>query len=154
MSESDHTDAPHPILRGEFTVINNRVHVHEPKATATHAMAAIHQAMVLELSCLNVPNIHVTPEPEEFEDTADYMVRVAQVMDRWLKAVGEEVKSNSMVRTDLTRFEDQFFSAVEGNATFEAQRSAEAIRHEREEYPTETDYAREQRWLDSLAPGA
>lgn len=142
MSDHDQTEPPHDILRGEFTVIGNRLHVHQPQATAKHALAVIHQQMVLELSNMTVPRIHVDPEPEEFEDTADYILRVSQVMDRWLKAVGEEVRSNACVRVDLTVFEEQFEGAVQGNATHECDRVAGALHAERAEYGVETDYRR------------
>jgi hypothetical protein len=138
---SDH-DQPHNVLRGEFTAIGNRLHVHEPQATATHALAVAHQQMVLELSCIAIPRIFVDPEPEEFEDAADYLIRVAQVMDRWLRAVGDEIKSNASTKVDLKYFEDQFVSAINGWSTAEADKAAAALREERDSYSSDTDYRR------------
>jgi hypothetical protein len=99
--------------------------------------------LVNQLSFVAVPKIHVSPFPEEFEDVADYILRMTQVFDRWLKAVGEEVQANALGRIEMDCFERSFTDAVEGNATFVCDKIAEDYRIERDEYASETDYRRD-----------
>lgn len=142
------TDETHNILRGTFSVINNRVHVTAPQVTATHELAKLHQAMVLEVSSIIAPKLPLNPEPEDFENVADYLIRFAQAVDRHVKAVGEEAKANASTKINLHYFEEQLEMALNGWATAELDKAANALR---EQCGDDID---EERWLNSTAPGA
>lgn len=86
-----------------------------------------HNTMIFRLAALIPPRIYVNPDPCEFENTADYLCDVARIVDQWLLAVGREVNSNTSVRIDMSLFTDQVLGAVEGNATYECTRAAEAL---------------------------
>ncbi len=107
------------------------------KAAATRRpsspMAKAHRTLVEDLALIAVPHFDVCPEAEQFEDVADYMLRVAAVCDRWLLEIGQEIKANATEGVDLKDFTEQFRGALEGNATFYCDRNAEALRHEQDE---------------------
>jgi hypothetical protein len=116
------------LLHGEFTEI---------PVTAlsvpinAHPLAKAHFALVQELARLNVPHYGMHPTPEQHEDVADYLVRIAQAMDRHLKEVGREVQANALGKhVDGKCFERAFLGAIEGNATFEIDQCAASLRDE------------------------
>lgn len=119
-------------IRGEFVRIDVAADV-QPANVSSNPFAQFQAQLVAELCRIVVPKISVNPEPEEFEDVADYLLRVARIFDRLLKAVGEEVDRNSTIKVDLSVFTDAFFSAVDGMATFECDRMARTVREERDE---------------------
>ena len=136
------------IIPGDFDVIGSRLTIAkaiERALAPKHALARSHAAMVQELSTLHVPRISVAPEPEEFEDVADYLLRIADIFDRHLKELGAEAQSNSITKLDVSEFENQCRSAVEGNATFQLDKASAAFREERQDYASETDYRRAMR---------
>jgi len=135
-------------IPGDFDVIGSRLTIAsaiERALQPKHALARSHAAMVNELSLLHIPRISISPLPEQFEDVADYILRVAAIVDRHLKDIGVEARSNSITTIDLKQFEDQCRSALEGGATFELDKSAAAFREEREDYRDDTDYRRAMR---------
>ncbi len=116
------------LLHGEFTEVDVSALSVPPSA---HPLAKAHVALVQELARLNVPHYGMHPTPGEHEDVADYLVRIAQAMDRHLKEVGREVQANATcVKIDDGCFTGAFFAAIDGNATFEIDRCAEGIREE------------------------
>jgi hypothetical protein len=117
-----------PIIRGEYHLIENRLHF-EPKAERTDPIAKAHHALVRELSRIEIPRIAVSPEPEHFEAVADYIRRVTDLFDvTWLQAIGAEVASNALCTVDQKMFTGQFVGAIDGNATYELDACAEAAR--------------------------
>lgn len=98
-----------------------------------NAIAVVHREAVQCLARLFVPYISTTPDPEEFEAVADFAKRWAEIGDRVMKVLGEEVKANSCENVNLSLFEGQFLGAIEGNLTFEVDRCAEAMRAEWDE---------------------
>jgi hypothetical protein len=133
------TDHP-KVIEGTFDVISEGVAAFTTSpvqaaapGNADNPIAAAHVALIRELAPLAIPKLHVNTDPEEFENVADYIVRMAAIFDRWLKAVGEDVKSSAICNVNLGMFTRQFQATVEGYATFELDRAAEALREEREE---------------------
>lgn len=117
-----------PLLLGEFTEVDVAALAAPPNA---HALAKAHVALVQELARLNVPHYGMYPTPAQHEDVADYLLRIAQAMDRHLKEVGREVQENATAITlDKGCFEGAFVGAIDGNATFECDRAAAALREE------------------------
>jgi len=116
------------LLLGEFTeVYVASLSIH----STAHALAKAHIALVQELARLNVPHYGLDPTPGQHEDVADYLLRIAQAMDRHLKEVGREVQANATsVKIDAKCFDGAFVGAIDGNATFEIDRCAEALREE------------------------
>lgn len=135
----------HPIIRGEFTMIENRLGLRPVSFAKPEAnpIAKAHQDLVEQLSFVACPKIHVSPHPEEFEDVADYILRTAAFFDRWLKTVGEEVQANALGKIEMDCFERVFTDALEGNATFVCDKVASDYRIEHDEYANESDYRRD-----------
>lgn len=124
---------PCDILPGTFTLIEAPVAA--AKGAKHNPIAAAHAALIDELRLVAVPRIHLNPDPEEFEDVADYLLRAAAMVDRWVRAVGTEVKLNSSgVGVDMSLFQGQLESALSGNAIHECDRCANAVREDRAEY--------------------
>jgi hypothetical protein len=90
------------------------------------------QRLMAHIARLPVPVIDVTPAPEQLHDVADHVRAVAQAADEWLLLVGLEVKSNALSRVDLSQFQEQFESAVDGLSIFEIEKAAEIIRDDYE----------------------
>lgn len=116
-------------IRGTFVQIDMAV----PEVVATHPLAKAQSAMVGELVRLAAPKLSVNPEPEDFEDVADYLLRAARIVDAFIKEVGLEVQSSATTRIDMKCFTDVLKDALEGNATFEIDRCAEVLREDRAE---------------------
>jgi hypothetical protein len=116
-------------IRGEFEVFTEP---QRPAFDKKNPIAVAYVAMLDELRVLAIPHLHVNPEPEEFEDVADFGLRVAQCMDRFWKSVGDEAQSNAMCNLDMKCFTGTFVGALEGMATFELDREATALREERQ----------------------
>jgi len=136
------------IIPGDFDSIGNRrtiAQAIERALAPKHPLARSHAAMVKELSTLHVPQFSHSPSPEQFEDAADYLLRLADIFDRHLQEIGTEARSNSITTLNRACFENQCRSALEGTATFELDKGAEALREEREDYRDETDYRRAMR---------
>ena len=138
----------HDIIPGDFDSIGNRhtiAQAIERALAPKHPLARSHAVMVRELSTLHVPQFSHSPSPEQFEDVADYLLRLADIFDRHLKEIGVEASSNSITTLDKSQFANQCRSALEGNATFQLDKGAEALRAEREDYRDDTDYRRAMR---------
>ena len=109
-------------------------------------IAIAHREAIQCLSRLYVPRLSVTPSPEEFEDLADFATRWAKIGDQVIKAIGEEVRSNSSESINESMFRDRFFGALDGDTTFEIDRCAEAVRAEQDEWNgIDPDYEYEDR---------
>ena len=121
------TEVPH--IPGSFTHIDMQA----GKPEASHPIAKAQAAMVGELARLQAPRLSVNPEPEDFEDVADYLLRGARIIDEWIKEVGLELRSASTGNTDMNDFTDVLKNALEGFATHEIDSAAENLREEREE---------------------
>jgi hypothetical protein len=119
------TDEP----QGEFTVITEPMQrVFDKK----NPIAMAYAAMLDQLRMLAIPHLPVNPEPEDFEDMADFGLRVAGCFDRFWKTVGDEAQSNATCNLDMKCFTNTFSDAMQGWATFEFDREAAALREERQ----------------------
>jgi hypothetical protein len=135
-----------PIVRGEYHLIENRLHF-EPKVERTDPIAKAQAALIDQLSNICAPRVARYPSPDEFEDVADYILRMTRAFDRWHLAVGQEVAANASGNVDLKVFEGAFTAAAEGNSTHECDACAEAVREEHANYRDQRDYDRVQRYL-------
>jgi len=113
-------------IKGEFDVSIEPRPVFDKK----NPMAVAYAAMLDQLRTLAVPHISVSPDPEQFEDVADFGLRVAQCFDRFWNAVGNEAQSNATCNLDMQCFTNVFVQALEGFATFELDREAAALRED------------------------
>ena len=116
-------------IRGTFT----QVDMTNPVPVAVHPIAKAQSAMIGELARLAAPKLSANPEPEDFEDVADYLLRAARIIDGFIHEVGLEVRSSATNHVDMTVFTDVLKDGLEGNATHEIDAAAEAVRDEREE---------------------
>lgn len=85
------------------------------------------ERLIMELAQLRPPHMPVMPEPEDFERVSGHLVSFAEIVDRYVKAVGEVAKYHSAVTIDLRLFQDQLSGALIGNATVDLRKAAEAI---------------------------
>lgn len=112
-------------------------------------IAEAHREAVQQLAKLYVPQLPVTSSPDHFLAVADFVVRWAQIGDRMMKVIGEEVESNAVERVDLSMFTDRFFMALDGDTTFELEKCAEAAQAQIDEAcgvdGDDGDYAWDQR---------
>jgi hypothetical protein len=123
-------------LRGEFAHINpSRL----ASPTSTNPISVAHFAMIKELARMQPAKISVSGAPEDFEDVADYIVRLAATFDRLLLAVGESVKENALCQVDLNDFTGVVADAIQGNATFDIDQAAQAAQEAQDE-DADTDY--------------
>ena len=104
------------------------------KTATVNVIAKAHAELVRELSAVVPPRIHVNPLPEEFEDTADYILRVAKMVDRWLLSVGLEVKCNATATVNIDMFTEMVAGSIDGWATAECDGAANELRDEFEDY--------------------
>lgn len=125
--------SPAEIIRGTFTQFEVPV-IAADRTAEVNAIAKAHAELVRELSAVVPPRIHVSPIPEEFEDAADYILRVGAMVDRWLLAVGTEVKCNSTANVNLEWFRDMVVGNCDGWCTAECDKAANELREEQEDY--------------------
>jgi len=123
-------------LRGEFTEINPSKLA---SPTSTNPIARAHFALIRELARMHVPQLSVSPDGDEFDDVADYLLRLAQAVDRHVLEVGKEVKFNALCGVDLNLFDRQMQSALEGFALHNIDAAAQAAREQQDE-DADTDY--------------
>ena len=72
------------------------------------------------------------PTPSDFLEVVRHVREVAACFDDWLETVGFQVAENAVNKVDMRVFDDAFSAAIEGNATFEIEECAEALRDARE----------------------
>ena len=151
----------HPTIQGHYAVIDNRLQLDPqsetprgnfteidmttPKQRRRDPLAISHAELVRELARMHIPQFNSDPEPDDFEDVADYMLRLSRFVDQHLLAIGIEIKSNAVCVVNLDDFSEVLEKAVEGNATFQADQCAEALRDERAQYADQGDYDRAHR---------
>ena len=109
---------------GNFTQID----MAEAKPVPAHPLAKAHTVMIGELARLQVPRLPIVPEPEDFEEVADYLLRVAAVIDVFMADVGAEVRDNALTLVDVKEFENVMRDGIEGRCLHEIDMASEAAR--------------------------
>ena len=107
-------DAINNGLRGEFTQIDMR-----NRAPTTNPLKRAHLALIGELAAMKVPSFSHDALAEEFDDTAEYVRKLAMAVDKALLAIGTEVRSNALCVVDLRYFDGMCLEVVDGWATNE-----------------------------------
>ena len=79
-------------LPGTFTVIDP---AKLASASSSNPIAQAHYQLLRELVPLAVPQIGINPMPEEFEDMADYLTRVATIYALDCQCGGEAKRRHS-----------------------------------------------------------
>lgn len=104
-----------------------------PTVLHPRPIKAAHELLMTKLAAMLpvVPRLPIDPDPEQFEDVADYICEAARIFDQWLLAVGREVKANAPCKIDMKLFTDVFLNAVEGEATAEITKCAERVKEDR-----------------------
>jgi hypothetical protein len=125
-------------IKGEFEVFTEP----KPLFDKKNPIAVAYVAMLDQLRTLAVPHISVSPDPEQFEDVADFGLRVAQCFDRFWKSVGDEAQSNATCNLDMKCFTNTLTDAMQGWATHEFDREAAALREERQDIASAVRYRR------------
>ncbi len=132
-------------LEGSFTAIPPSTRW--ASADTKNPIGKAHYAMIRELCRMHIPSIPVHPEGDDFDDVADYLTRVAHIVDLFVKDVGAEVKSNALSTVDLSQFENVMLNSLEGYALHEVGSAAEAAREEAEN-PYDDPDRRYDEWRD------
>jgi hypothetical protein len=97
-----------------------------PSAPLKHALAA----MLGALARLTAPVIPAQNEPRHFDAVAGHMIAVAEIVDDYMTAIGDHVAEHATVKIDLSQFAAPLLATIEGNAIYEIERAAEAVREE------------------------
>ena len=88
--------------------------------------------LLKSLAAMPIPRIPVEPEPGDLQEIGLHLLDFAARVDRYILTVGEELDRNSPpCGFDMSCFTRVLTSAIEGNATFEAEKAAQALREER-----------------------
>lgn len=132
------------LLQGQFTVIDSAQFA---SPTSPNPIARAHYNMIRELARMRVPSIPINPEAEDFEETADYLIRLATVWDLMVKDLGEEVRANALSTVDMTQFAGVCFGAVQGYATHEIVGAAEAARQAQNEGDADRQWSERESYL-------
>lgn len=69
----------------------------------------------------------VFPSPADHLNVAQHMRDVAEVIDDWFSFIGDEIAENAVTKVDRRCFEAVVTCAIDGNATYCAEREAEAL---------------------------
>jgi len=130
-------------LRGDFTVITEPMKMNDPMRALIETLqransgrhnpiATVHREAVQALARLYVPYVSVSPSADQFRNVADFLVHWAGISDRVLKIVGDVARSHTTETLDMRVFDGRFFGGIEGDATFELERCAQAVEAEEE----------------------
>jgi hypothetical protein len=92
-----------------------------------------HAEAIAKLCSMHLARIIGQAEPADFHSLKGSVEDVAKATDKLLLAIGEEAAAGSR-DIDLTLFDDQFWRAVEGNATSDLEHAAERMEEERAEF--------------------
>jgi hypothetical protein len=84
--------------------------------------------LVSELLGTSLPAYPVYPQPSDHEGFAAHIRDVAVIFDRYLAAIGAEVRDNATTSIDAGLFAGSFTAAVDGNETWAAEQQASALR--------------------------
>jgi len=87
--------------------------------------------LLANLTMLPIPHIDSVPEPEQILALGDLLRGLAWACDRFVNAVGEELKSNAPMAIDLKNFRTPFHDSLEGYALFDVASVAEECALER-----------------------
>ena len=104
-------------------------------AQATHIPIRLaHLSLVAKLASLEVPDISISPEGDEVRCLGDHLVQLADAVDTYIAAVGQELQSHALCRIDHRLFDGQVLGTLDGFALYEVDRAAEEIDEENHHY--------------------
>jgi|SRR5581483_751191 len=87
--------------------------------------------LIAEMAKLKVPTIGSWPEPEDFLAVKDHIIEVAQIADKWLAAIGTEIRCNATTNINMDYFASGFSDyGVNGWCLYECDKAAEALESE------------------------
>jgi hypothetical protein len=88
--------------------------------------------LIRQLLAMKAPKAYSAfPSPADHEGIADHIREAAAIFDAWLAAIGFQIADNATTQIDMRSFEGAFTGAIEGNATYECERAAQALRDDR-----------------------
>jgi hypothetical protein len=101
----------------------------EPQRISIDPFYAAAADLLKSLGEMPVPRIPVDPEPGDFQEISLHFLDLAFHVDRYILAIGEELRRKSPPGTvDMSCFSRVLSNAIEGRATYECERAAQALR--------------------------
>lgn len=107
-----------------------------PIPPARPPLELAYAALLTGIAHLTAPALPLSPEPEEFEAISNHLLKLSDIVDSYIAAVGAHVADNASMGVDQRLFRAQLRGALEGNATYEIASIAADMRDERA-YPKE-----------------
>ena len=86
--------------------------------------------LIAALARLPVPQIDTVPTPNQVESIGDFILNVARLSDRLMRAIGGELQANATVPIKQQNFQTPFVDAVAGFALWDVACVAEELRVE------------------------
>lgn len=108
--------------------IDNTLTTRSQSPQPANPLTAARAGLVSEFLRLVLPRYPKFPAPSDHESVAQHIRDVANIFDRYLAAIGSEVRDNAVTAVDGNLFSGSFLGAVDGNETYAAERQAEALR--------------------------
>lgn len=99
-----------------------------PASITPHPLKAARASLISEFLGMFMPNYPVNPSPSDHESMARHILDVAMMFDRYLAAVGSEVRDNAVTQVSSGLFAGTFLGAVDGNETWACEEQASALK--------------------------
>lgn len=119
------------LLRGEYECFT--ASPLDAVAVSGNPLQAAHDAMVRELARMAVPFLPINPIPADFEHAGDYLIRVANIFDLLIEAVGQEVAANALCNVRKDYFKAVVMPLVHDGPAAECLSAANACAEHHEE---------------------
>ena len=114
------------------------------------------RAFIAGFARLKVPQIGVTPQPEEIDDIRAFLEGFGRLADAFVATVGAELKANATAHVDLAPWRGAVSDALDFDLTHVVTRIAGELRaeYERAADDLEAAYARaeDERELEACSP--
>lgn len=100
--------------------------------TEQHPLQVTIRQAAEKLMAFRVHKLPALTEPDDFRELCADLRAFADIIDPVIEAFGEATDLHSTRKVDLKVFENVLSDAIDGNATFEIEHSAEVLQEENE----------------------
>jgi hypothetical protein len=99
----------------------------ETTTPTTNPLKPARARLISEFLSLVLPSYPNFPAPSDHEGVAQHIRDVANMFDRYLAAIGSEVRDNAVTAIDRHMFAGSFLGTVDGNETGVCEEQASAL---------------------------